>query len=95
MAAVSPDSALRIHPRVSIRPEPFGALLYHFGTRRLSFLKSPRLLALVEALDAAPDVEAAMTAVGITEAERPAMLAALGSLCESEMLVVSGDRIAA
>ena len=28
-------------------PERFGALLYHFGTRRLSFLKSPTLLAVV------------------------------------------------
>ncbi|AEK45782.1 mycofactocin biosynthesis chaperone MftB [Amycolatopsis mediterranei] len=26
---------------MAIRPERFGALLYHFGTRRLSFFKSP------------------------------------------------------
>ena len=46
--AVSTDLALefdlagawRPHPQVSIRPERFGALLYHFGTRRLSFLKN-------------------------------------------------------
>ena len=31
-------------PQVSVRPEAFGALLYHFGTRRLSFLKDRRLL---------------------------------------------------
>ena len=30
--------------------EPFGALAYHFGTRRLSFLKSRTLLAVVEGL---------------------------------------------
>ena len=29
----------RCSPQVAVRPEPFGALLYHFGTRRLSFLK--------------------------------------------------------
>ena len=35
------DAAWQLHPQVSVRPERFGALLYHFGTRRLSFLKSP------------------------------------------------------
>src|SRR4029077_5500984 len=30
------DAAWRLHPQVSVRPERFGALLYHFGTRRLS-----------------------------------------------------------
>ena len=32
------DRSYALHPSVSIRPESFGALLYHFGTRRLSFL---------------------------------------------------------
>ena len=39
-----------LHPQVSLRPESFGALAYHFGTRRLSFLKSRTLLAVVESL---------------------------------------------
>jgi len=34
---------------VSVRPEPFGALLYHFGTRQLSFLKDTTLLAVLQA----------------------------------------------
>ena len=38
------DGAWQLHPQVSVRPERFGALLYHFGTRRLSFLKNPTLL---------------------------------------------------
>ena len=29
------------HLRVSVRPEPFGALLYHFGTRKLSLPEEP------------------------------------------------------
>ena len=48
-----PSTASRpwaLHPQVSLRPEAFGALAYHFGTRRLSFLKSPTLLAVVESL---------------------------------------------
>ena len=36
-----PRPAWRLHPQVALRPEPFGALLYHFGTRRLSFLQRP------------------------------------------------------
>src|SRR5699024_2955418 len=44
--AVSTDIDCRwaVHPRVAVRPEEFGALLYHFGTRRLTFLKDRRLL---------------------------------------------------
>jgi putative mycofactocin binding protein MftB len=36
-----------LDPQVALRPEPFGALAYHFGTRRLSFLKTPTLRAVV------------------------------------------------
>lgn len=41
---------LALSPKVGLRPEPFGALAYHFDTRRLVFLKSPGLVALVESL---------------------------------------------
>ncbi|HLI37499.1 MAG TPA: mycofactocin biosynthesis chaperone MftB, partial [Streptosporangiaceae bacterium] len=34
------DKPWRLNERVAVRPEPFGALMYHFGTRKLSFLKS-------------------------------------------------------
>ena len=33
--------AWRLDGSVALRPEPFGALAYHFGTRKLSFLKTP------------------------------------------------------
>ena len=45
-----PDRGWRLHPQVAVRPEPFGALLYHFGTRKLSFLKNRTILALIESL---------------------------------------------
>ena len=54
-----PDRAWRLHPQVAVRPEPFGALLYHFGTRKLSFLKDRTILAVVQSLADYPDVRAA------------------------------------
>ena len=41
-AAFDPDRAWRVHPQVALRDESFGALAYHYGTRRLLFLKSRR-----------------------------------------------------
>ena len=46
-----PDRAWRVHPQVALRDESFGALAYHYGTRRLLFLKSRTLVDLVSALD--------------------------------------------
>jgi len=42
--------ALRLSPKIGLRPEPFGALAYHFDTRRLVFLKSTALVDLVQSL---------------------------------------------
>ncbi|HEX4093346.1 MAG TPA: mycofactocin biosynthesis chaperone MftB [Trebonia sp.] len=80
------DRAWRVHPQVSMRPEPFGALLYHFGTRRLSFLKNQRVLAVVRSLADHPSARAACRAAGITEAELPAYERALAVLAESTMI---------
>jgi putative mycofactocin binding protein MftB len=80
------DGAWGIHPQVSVRPERFGALLYHFGTRRLSFLKDPKLLAVLRALDTQPSAGAACAAAGVAEAELPAYRAALRTLASSQMI---------
>ena len=40
----------RLHPRVALRPEPFGALAYHYGNRRLNFLRSHDLVEVVNTL---------------------------------------------
>jgi putative mycofactocin binding protein MftB len=80
------DTAWRLHPQVSVRPERFGALLYHFGTRRLSFLKSPALLAVVRALDTEPDARSACVAAGVATGELPAYSRALATLAESSMI---------
>lgn len=45
-----PDRPARLHPRVALRHEPFGALAYHYGTRRLIFVKTRALVDVLEDL---------------------------------------------
>ena len=75
---------LQLHPQVSVRPEPFGALLYHFGTRRLSFLKDRRLLEVVQRLDGSTTVDDALSAVPALE--QAAFRKALATLEKTGML---------
>jgi putative mycofactocin binding protein MftB len=72
--------------QVALRPEPFGALAYHFGTRRLSFLKSRKLLAVVQALAEHRSGTDACLAAGVTAAELPAYARALETLARSGMI---------
>jgi putative mycofactocin binding protein MftB len=78
--------AWTLHPQVSLRPESFGALAYHFGTRRLSFLKSRRLLDVVRSLADQPTGHDAFRAAGVSESERPGYERALATLAESGMI---------
>jgi mycofactocin biosynthesis protein MftB len=71
---------------VAVRPEPFGALVYSFATRKLSFLKSRTLLAVVESLAEHPSADAALTAAGVPAAQRAAYLLALRDLARSQMI---------
>jgi mycofactocin biosynthesis protein MftB len=75
-----------LHPQVSLRPESFGALAYHFGTRRLSFLKSRTLLAVVECLALQPTGHHACRAAGVTPAQSEMYDRALSALAESGMI---------
>jgi putative mycofactocin binding protein MftB len=80
------DAAWELHPQVSVRPEQFGALLYHFGTRRLSFLKSPALLDVVNRLGTARSARAACVASDVPSDEIPAYRSALATLADSHMI---------
>ncbi|HET9691451.1 MAG TPA: mycofactocin biosynthesis chaperone MftB [Acidimicrobiales bacterium] len=87
--ADTPDldsGAWRLDPQVALRPERFGALAYHYGTRRLTFLRSPLLARLVEALAEHPDVASALDEV-VPASQRPTYRKALGSLAASGFLV--------
>jgi len=78
--------ALELHPRVALRPEPFGALAYHYDTRRLVFLKHPDVVRVVRALGTAPTVADAFDRCDVAPSRRPAFERALTSLLDSEML---------
>jgi putative mycofactocin binding protein MftB len=84
------DAPWRLATQVQVRPERFGALLYHFGTRQLSFLKSPALLTVIRSLAAQPTARAACAAAGVPAGEVPryeralAALAASGMICRRE-----------
>ncbi|MET8468104.1 mycofactocin biosynthesis chaperone MftB [Streptomyces sp. NPDC006422] len=85
--ALDLDRPWDLHPQVSVRPEPFGALLYHFGTRRLSFLKDRGLLAVVQALPTSPTARAACASAGADDADTARYARALAVLARSSMLV--------
>lgn len=81
------DEAWRLDDAVSLRPEPFGALAYHFGTRKLSFLKVPPLVDVVTGLADAATVADALVSAGIDEAQWPSYVKALRTLADSGMIV--------
>ena len=81
------DRGWRLHPQVAVRPEPFGALLYHFGTRKLSFLKNRTILSVVESLGEHDSVRSACRAAGIDDDAQGPYLKALATLVGSKMLV--------
>jgi putative mycofactocin binding protein MftB len=80
------DRAWELDPQVSVRPEAFGALLYHFGTRRLSFLKDRRLVSVLGTLGSSPTARAACADAGVDERALPAFEAALARLAHTSML---------
>ncbi|HKA04865.1 MAG TPA: mycofactocin biosynthesis chaperone MftB [Acidimicrobiales bacterium] len=83
---VTLDAALELDPQVALRPEPFGALAYHYGNRRLVFLKSPDVLAVVQALARHDTVADALTACGVAQRRWPSFVRALDSLEHAEVV---------
>ncbi len=77
----------RLHERVALRPEPFGALAYHYGNRRLNFLRAPELVTLVSSLGEHESVREAFASAGLEDRRWPSFEKALASLAASDFLV--------
>ena|ERR1700733_2596481 len=81
------DRGWQVAPQVKLRPEPFGALVYHFGTRRLTFLKSRLLLDVVSALADHESARDACLAAGVDEDEMRRYERALATLADTGMII--------
>ncbi len=80
------DHHLELDPQVAVRPEPFGALAYHYGNRKLIFLKHPDVVRVVQSLADHDTLADTLRACDIAPARWPSFERALVALTESEML---------
>jgi len=78
--------AWSLSPAVALRPEAFGALAYHFGNRKLTFLKRPELVRVVQGLTEHPDVRSALVAAGVPAAQHAAYAVALRALAATDVI---------
>ena len=86
------EQAWRVAPQVALRPEPFGALVYHFGTRRLTFLKSRQLFEVVRTLADHDSARDACRAAGVADDEMPRYEKALATLADTGMISARDTR---
>ena len=86
--------AWMLSPPVALRPEPFGALAYHFGNRRLTFLKRPELVTVVRTLGDEPDVRTTLVNAGVPASQHAAYVAALSGLAATDMIRPRKDDVA-
>ena len=80
------DQALELHPQVALRPEPFGALAYHYGNRRLVFLKHPDIVRVAQQLGDHPTLSATLEACEVAPSRWPNFATAFESLKSSEIV---------
>jgi putative mycofactocin binding protein MftB len=83
--AFADEKPWRLNPRVALRDESFGALAYHYGNRRLVFLKSRLLVELVSSLERYPSAGQAIAAL-VPDDQRPSYRRALARLAASEVI---------
>ena len=81
------ERPLALHPQVALRPEPFGALAYHYGNRRLVFLQHADMVAVARALADHATLADALDACGIDRRRWPSFTKAVESLMKSEIIV--------
>jgi putative mycofactocin binding protein MftB len=84
-ASFAVERAWRLNPQVALRDEAFGALAYHYGNRRLVFLKSRLLVTLVVSLADHPSAASAIEAC-VPAGSHAAYERALVRLAASEVI---------
>ena len=84
-ASFAVEQAWQLNPQVALRDESFGALAYHYGNRRLVFLKSRLLVELVSSLHEYPSAAEAIDAV-VPEGQHGSYERALARLAASEVI---------
>ena len=77
---------LELHPQVALRPEPFGALAYHYGNRRLVFLRQADVVRVVKALGEHESLRETLVDCEIAVSRWPAFAKAMASLQSSEVI---------
>ena len=80
------DEVWVLSPAVALRPEPFGAMAYHFGNRKLTFLKRPELVQVIRTLKDGATVRQVLSEVGVPERQWPAYVKALRGLAGTDMI---------
>jgi putative mycofactocin binding protein MftB len=85
---VTLDSACELHPQVALRPEPFGALAYHYGNRKLVFLKHPDVVAVLRDVAAHDTLADTLVAHNVAPERWNSFVNALSSLETSEIIRV-------
>ena len=83
--AFAVEQAWQLNPQVALRDESFGALAYHYGNRRLVFLKSRMLVELVSSLGDYPSAAEAVEAL-VPDGQRDTYGRALARLAASEVI---------
>ena len=75
----------RLDEQVSLRDESFGALAYHHGTRRLVFVKSVELAALIARLEQFESAQGALGAL-VPVAQHGRYVTALATLRDAQII---------
>jgi putative mycofactocin binding protein MftB len=84
--AFAPDRGYELQPDVALRPEPFGALAYDYRTRRLTFVRSRLLCALLRSLGRFASAREAVDALTQSPPARQRLLIGLERLLSSEIV---------
>ena len=86
--SITLETACELNPQVALRPESFGALAYHYGNRRLVFLRHPDIVRVVRNVSTYPSLRDALAGEGVEEQRWPSFVKALSSLTTSEIIRV-------